>query len=229
MLGAGRPGRADPKGRIRLVARLPRAPKEVEGKGGRGLRVVAGSLGGRNLAPPPDGVRPTSDRVRESVFSILGNLAGCQILDLYAGTGALGIEALSRGADSLVAVDRARDSVRVIEQNLRTLGVAAQSEVMRMDCLAAVRSLAAAGNRFDLIFLDPPYADFDNTPGVLDALVACDILQPDGVLVVEGPKRHSLPGVAGLTTERTRKYGDTVIYWLLLEAAQSVAAEDSDE
>ncbi|MDG2334013.1 MAG: 16S rRNA (guanine(966)-N(2))-methyltransferase RsmD [Myxococcota bacterium] len=203
-----------------------RAPK---GRGGNRLRVVAGSLGGRNLAPPPAGVRPTSDRVRESLFSILGDLSGDRVLDLYAGTGALGIEALSRGAESLVAVDRAQTSVRVVDRNLRTLGVAERSEVMRMECRAALRRLADEGNRFDLVFLDPPYADFDDISGVLDALVACDILQPTGVVVVEGPKRHSLPRVAGLSVERTRKYGDTVIYWLGLDADESVAVNETNE
>ncbi len=162
-------------------------------------------------------MRPTSDRVRESLFSILGDLAGFRVLDLFAGTGALGIESISRGADSLVAVDRSQASVRVIEQNLEALGVDSQARVMRLEARAALRRLASEEERFDLVFLDPPYADLAEAPAVLAALVACDILNPNAVVVVEGPKRHSLPGVPGLALEKTRRYGDTVIYWFGLD------------
>ncbi len=183
------------------------------GKGGAGLRVVAGSLRGRVLGPIPPGVRPTSDRVRESVFGRLGELDGQRVLDLFAGTGALGIEAISRGAEGLVAVDRARRSVSAIEKNLEQLGVASVAKVMREDARRAVRRLAEDGEVFDLVLMDPPYAETDEAPGVLEALVTCDILDPAAVVVVEGSKRHSLSRVPGLVLESTREYGDTVVYW----------------
>ena len=138
---------------------------------------------------------------------------GQRVLDLFAGTGALGIEALSRGAERLVAVDRSRRSVAAIQKNLEQLGVAAAAKVMREDACRAVRRLGDDGERFDLVLMDPPYAETDQALGVLEALVACDILDPAAVVVAEGSKRHSLARVAGLILESTRAYGDTVVYW----------------
>ena len=138
---------------------------------------------------------------------------GQSVLDLFAGTGALGIEALSRGAERLVAVDRSRRSVAAIQKNLEQLGVAAAAKVMREDARRAVRRLGDDGERFDLVLMDPPYAETDQALGVLEALVACDILDPAAVVVAEGSKRHSLARVAGLILESTRAYGDTVVYW----------------
>ena len=190
---------------------------KADGKGDAGLRVVAGSLRGRTLGAPPPGVRPTSDRVRESIFGRLGPLEGRHVLDLFAGTGALGIEAISRGAERLLAVDRSRRSVAAIEKNLERLGVASVARVMRSDARRAVRRLAEDRELFDLVFMDPPYAETDQAPGVLEALVACDILRPAAVVVVEGSKRHSLTRVPGLALDSTRGYGDTVVYWFGLE------------
>ncbi len=138
---------------------------------------------------------------------------GQRVLDLFAGTGALGIEARSRGAERLVAVDRSRRSVAAIQKNLEQLGVAAAAKVMREDARRAVRRLGDDGERFDLVLMDPPYAETDQALGVLEALVACDILDPAAVVVAEGSKRHSLSRVAGLILESTRAYGDTVVYW----------------
>ncbi len=136
------------------------------------------------------------------------------MLDLFAGTGALGIEAISRGAESLVAVDRSRRSAMAIEHNLEQLGVASRAQVIRADARAAIRRLDESGEVFDLVFLDPPYVDLAEPPAVLNALVACNILDPDAVVVVEGPKRHSLQEIPGLLLEKERRYGDTVVYWL---------------
>ena len=188
--------------------------RESGRKGDAKLRVVAGSLRGRNLAGPPAGVRPTSDRVRESIFGRLGALEGATVLDLFAGTGALGIEALSRGADRLVALDRSLPSVKVIQRNFDELGVASQARVMRVDVRTGLRRLARDGERFELVFLDPPYAEQGELRAVLEALVACDILGPAARVIVEGPKSHSLPGVPGLSLETTRQYGDTAVHWL---------------
>ncbi len=178
------------------------------------MRVVAGSLRGRSLAAPPPGVRPTSDRVRESIFARLGGLDGLEVLDLFAGTGALGIEALSRGAETLVAVDRSHQSVAVIERNLEQLGVASLAKVLRAEVGRAIRRLAAEGKAFDLVFLDPPYADLNEASEVLESLLTCDILREGAMVVVEGPKRHSLPSVPGLALDKMRHYGDTAVYWL---------------
>ena len=204
---------------------LLRSLAEIWTQGEAKLRVVAGNLRGRRLAPAPPGVRPTSDRVRESIFARLGDLDGVGVLDLFAGTGALGIEALSRGAKGLVAVDRSYPSVAVIERNLDDLGVVSQAKVIRAEAQTAIRRLAVEGQDFDLVFLDPPYADLTEAPAVLEALVTCDILRPGAVVVVEGPKRHSLPAIAGLALDKMRRYGDTVVYWLRVDPVSSSQVE----
>jgi 16S rRNA (guanine(966)-N(2))-methyltransferase RsmD len=149
----------------------------------------------------------------------LGELDGSRVLDLFAGTGALGIEAISRGAECLVSVDRSRQSAEAIEHNLEEFRVASQARVIRADARAAIRRLDQSGEVFDLVFLDPPYVDLAESPAVLNALVACDILDPDAVVVVEGPKRHSLERIPGLVLEKERRYGDTVVYWLGVDPA----------
>ena len=164
-------------------------------------------------------MRPTSDRVREAIFARLGDLGGLRVLDLFAGTGAMGIEAVSRGAEQLVSVDRSRKAVGVIERNLDQLGVSSQARVMRADAQAAIRSLCRSGETFGLVILDPPYVDLDEPPAILRALVGCDILDPDAVVVVEGPKRHSLVEIPGLMLEKERCYGDTAVYWLGVDRA----------
>jgi 16S rRNA (guanine966-N2)-methyltransferase len=128
------------------------------------VRVVAGELGGRRLrAPRGDAVRPTSDRVREALFSILGDVAGLRALDLFCGTGALGIEALSRGAVHATFVDL---DTGAVERNLEELGLRDRAELRRSD---AVAYLAAPGPSFDLVLCDPPYGEAAGLGRLLDA------------------------------------------------------------
>ncbi len=178
------------------------------------MRVIAGRFGGRRLADPPGrGVRPTSDRVREALFSALGDLAGRHILDVYAGTGALGIEALSRGAASAVFVERARASLRVLRSNLESLGLGDVPEIARVvrgDAPAVMRRLGRDAETFDLVFLDPPYAS-DEARRALEALVAADLVSTGGEVVVEASRRHPVPIVPGLALREERRYGETVI------------------
>ena len=175
-----------------------------------GLRVTGGSLGGRKLRAPAAGVRPTADRVRESLFARLGDLEGVAVLDLFAGTGALGIEALSRGAASLVAVERSRTTKRVLEENLAALGLAPVARVEGGAALACVQRLGRARTRFDLVFLDPPYAAGAAAP-VLAAIATAGILAPHAVVVLERSRSHPVAAVAGLPLVDERRYGDTVI------------------
>src|SRR5215212_10200499 len=122
------------------------------------VRIIAGTARGIRLAPVPGGVRPTSDRVRESVFNSLGQFFdGGRVLDLYAGTGALGIEALSRGCERAVFVERDRVARALILENLRRTGFAGRAEVLGGEVEAVVGWLVGRGDRFDLIFADPPY------------------------------------------------------------------------
>lgn len=187
------------------------------------MRVIAGSARGRPLRVPRGRtVRPTSDRVREAIFSSLGDaVIGAQVLDLYAGTGALGIEALSRGAAAATFVEPEAAVVEVLTQNLRSTDVNDDAVVVRATAAAFAqrRSLAA----FDLVFCDPPYAmAFPDIVAVLQRLSAAGGLSANAVVVVERDKRD--PALAGnleahglLVEDRRRSYGDTTVVYLSLD------------
>ena len=175
------------------------------------MRIVAGRLGGRRLhAPPGAGTRPTSDRVREALFSALGPLDGERVLDLYAGSGALAIEALSRGARQAVLVERDPRAVTVIRRNLDELGLGAQeAEVRRRDALRALRDAREAGESYDLVFIDPPYRLAAGLgPELAEALAP--VLAPDARVVGESDRRAPLE-LPELTIIFDRRYGDTLL------------------
>ena len=155
-------------------------------------------------------MRPSSDRVRESLFATLGSLDGVQVLDLYAGSGALGIEALSRGAEQAVFVERAAGALEILRRNLAQLELGDRSRVLRSDARSAIRQLGRRGERYDLVLMDPPYAAGE-AEEAMAAVVEAGILSGEGTLVVESSCRH-LPGeVAGLLRLDARRYGDTVM------------------
>lgn len=185
------------------------------------MRIISGTLGGRKLRAVPDqGVRPTSDRVREALFSRLGPLQEERVLDLYAGTGALGLEALSRGADSVVFVECAPAPFAVLKGNVSDLGVEESSEIYRAKAVDALRKLRAAQRCFDLVFIDPPYAS-DEADSALAALVEGSLLSPSAQVIVESSKHHLPATVPGLNLLDERSYGDTVITrWTPVEAIQ---------
>jgi 16S rRNA (guanine(966)-N(2))-methyltransferase RsmD len=172
------------------------------------MRVVAGIYGGRRLGAPPGSVtRPTSDRVREALFSVLGpSVREARVLDLYAGSGALGIEALSRGAASAVFVDRSRQAIQAVRANLEALSI--EADVRPIEARAALRAASARREAYDLVFLDPPYR---HTAGLgrelSEALVA--VLAPGARVVTESDRRAPLQLDLPLADER--RYGDTVI------------------
>jgi 16S rRNA (guanine966-N2)-methyltransferase len=169
------------------------------------MRVVAGEFRGRRLqAPRGRSTRPTADRVREALFSMLGDVSGARVLDLYAGSGALGIEALSRGAASAVFVERDAAAVAAIRRNLETVGAGA-ADVRRQDVL---RFLAAATDRFDLVFADPPYDSAPRLAAPLSAALPA-VLDENALIVTESSKRTPLELTLPLARERT--YGDTRI------------------
>jgi 16S rRNA (guanine966-N2)-methyltransferase len=169
------------------------------------VRVVAGEFKGRRLhAPAGRSTRPTADRVREALFSILGPLDGERVLDLFAGSGALGIEALSRGAAQAVFVDTEPRAIDAITRNLRAIGV--EPEVRRRDALAYLR--AAGDGAFDLVFLDPPYSSASELAGRLSELLPA-VLSKDARIVSESDKRTPLELTLPLIDERV--YGDTRI------------------
>lgn len=182
------------------------------------MRVVAGRFGGRTLkAPPGRDTRPTSDRVREALFSMLGPLDGARVLDLYAGSGALGIEALSRGAAHVTLVERAAAAQRVIAANLEALGVAGdEARLVRGSAAAALRDASARGEAYDLVLLDPPYRDAQGLGRELSPSLL-RVLTPQGRVVAESDRRAPLD-LTGLTTTHERRYGDTLIRILLHDA-----------
>jgi 16S rRNA (guanine966-N2)-methyltransferase len=173
------------------------------------MRVIAGRLGGRRLKAPRGSVtRPTSDRVREALFAMLGPVQG-SVLDLFAGTGALGIEALSRGAERAVFVERDPRVARVLRDNLAALELDPQiAEVRCVDALGALRSARARKETYDLIFIDPPYEQAPAWESELSANLP-SLLRPSARIVVESDRRAPLELAAAV--ERSRRYGDTSI------------------
>jgi 16S rRNA (guanine966-N2)-methyltransferase len=191
----------------RRPAPRPRRKASDASAPGRGtLRVVAGTLGGRLLqAPPGTDTRPTSARVREAVFNALDSLGaidGARVLDAYAGSGALGIEALSRGAAHATFTEVDAASRAVVAANVAALDLDQRATVTGAD---GARTAASAGP-FDLVLLDPPYA-FDGWAALLDAVVPG--LSPDAVVVLESDREVPLP--ATLTAVRAKRYGSTVV------------------
>jgi 16S rRNA (guanine966-N2)-methyltransferase len=171
------------------------------------VRVIAGTHRGRRLvAPAGRDTRPTSDRVRESLFAILGPLHGERVLDLFAGSGALGIEALSRGAGGVLFCDEARPAIAAVRQNLEALGLS--GEVVCDDARRVLRNAHARGAAYDLIFLDPPYRQAERWAADLSAAVPA-ILAPGGRVVSESDRRAALDLELPLVDER--RYGDTLI------------------
>jgi 16S rRNA (guanine(966)-N(2))-methyltransferase RsmD len=186
------------------------------------MRIIAGRLKGRRLLTPAwEGLRPTSDRLRETLFNILGvRLAGAHVLDGYAGTGAVGIEAVSRGAERVVFVEKDRRAAALIEENLRRCGVANGYAIIRADFGRLQRP---EGPRpFDVILLDPPYAEPD-----LDAVLARadQWLVTDGVLVLEHARRRPAPHAAGgLACTRVVHSGDSALSFYQRSAADPPAS-----
>jgi 16S rRNA (guanine966-N2)-methyltransferase len=172
------------------------------------VRIVAGSRKGHGIAAPKGVVtRPTGDRVREAVFSIVGPVEGARVLDLFAGSGALGLEALSRGAASAVFVERERDACRVIQRNLEKLRLTG-ADVRCQDALAALRHERARARRYDLVLADAPYEDWERLEGPLGELLG-DIVEQGGLAVVETAARTEPQLPLDLVT--TRRYGSARI------------------
>ena len=172
------------------------------------MRVIAGRLKGRRLkAPAWDGLRPTSDKLRETLFNILApRIGGARVLDGYAGTGAIGIEAISRGAGHVTFVEQDRRAVALITQNLTGCGVEGGYTIHRGDVAAVLPGLTASA--FDLILLDPPY-DIMTITAVLDA--SARVLARDGLVVLEHATRHLPEHPASLEPVRQVKSGDSML------------------
>ncbi|MCZ1267252.1 MULTISPECIES: 16S rRNA (guanine(966)-N(2))-methyltransferase RsmD [Paenibacillus] len=177
------------------------------------MRVVSGSAKGRPLkAVPGTGTRPTTDKVKEALFSMIGPyFEGGTALDLFAGSGGLGIEALSRGMDKAVFVDLESKSIEVIRANLKATKLEDQAAIYRNDASRALKALAKRNTQFDLVFLDPPYR-MKNGDELMLTMHELDLLEPEATIVLEYESKYSYPEQFG-PFEQTRKalYGETAV------------------
>lgn len=178
------------------------------------MRIVAGTAKGRSLLGPRSEavIRPTADRVRQTLFDVLGQWCeGLEVLDLYAGTGALGLEALSRGAAHATLVDSGKEAQALCRKNAEALGFGHRVELMAVAATTALDLLARKGRSFDLVFVDPPYALMAGAAS-LAALDEKRLLAPHGRVVVEHARSEVLARESGrLTLEDERRFGDTVV------------------
>ena len=198
------------------------------------MRIISGKYKGRTIKMP-EGIRPTQNKVRKALFDILGDIEGLSFLELFAGSGAVGFEALSQGAKKVVFVEKDRKCIEKIEENLSVL-VFSHSRVLALDALVAIKQLGKAGEKLDIIFLDPPYykrkvprhyvsrsslgdsgsmktsEEASLSKKTLQTLGAYDILAPNGFIVVQHFKKDKLPGESGqLVLVKEARYGDTVL------------------
>jgi 16S rRNA (guanine966-N2)-methyltransferase len=180
------------------------------------MRIIGGEAKGRQLRFPRGcRIRPTADRVRESLFAILQGSQGGAFLDLFAGSGSVGLEALSRGAGSAVFVESDRRLTDVIRSNLRLLGFESRAEVIDADAERGGRELAKRGQRFDILFADPPY-DRGFVPEFMKWLEKGDLLTKNGIVVLQHSVREALEGSCSqaLVVADQRRYGDTMLSFL---------------
>ena len=185
------------------------------------MRVIAGSARGVRLAAPVGmQTRPTADRVKEALFSIISSrhdFEGAWILDICAGTGGLGIEALSRGAVSCCFIEQDRTVVQVLKQNLTTSGFTGKSECIALDALKGLQQLSRQGKIFDIVFFDPPYAS-NLYSSIIEALNSLSLLSDEALLVAECSSRTPLAERYGTLVRVDRRvYGDTALEFFVRE------------
>jgi len=180
------------------------------------LRIIAGDLKGRRLKSlPKSKIRPTSDKVKGSIFNVLrGEVENKMALDLFAGSGGLGLEALSRGAKEVVFVDSNEQSVRVIKENLNILNFSDRGKVIKSDGISFLKRFKKSGKKFQLIFCDPPYLK-GIAQKVVNLLSELDSLEENGILVLEHHKKEIFQEVRNLILVKEKKFGDTVISFFI--------------
>ena len=180
------------------------------------VRLVAGRYGGRFLdAPDTTRTHPMSERIRGALFNILGELAGKTVLDAFAGTGAIGFEALSRGADTVLFIEKDRIAQKVLTNNIKLLGVADRAKLIGTS--VASWSETAGDTTYDLIFADPPYHDMQ----LATVARLTKYLKPNGLMILSHPGRESAPTVNGVVVVDNRSYGDAALaFYRLAEAAK---------
>ncbi len=176
-----------------------------------GLKLVGGQAKGQKLRGPRSaGIRPAAARVRKSIFDILGDLKGQRVLDLFAGTGSMGIETLSRGAEEVTFVDDNAQAVKLLFHNLKKLDFLKQAHILQEKAQTAIKRLARKKLQFDLIFVDPPY-DKGHVERALKVLDGLDLLAAEGQVLCEHSPRELPPFLSRLQCVDTRKYGQTLV------------------
>jgi len=189
------------------------------------MRVISGKAKGRRLVAPKGGaIRPTADRIKESLFNILPrDFSGMKILELFAGTGNVSIEALSRGAESALLVDASERSARIIRENLRRLELTDRAQMWVMPVRRALNAVGRQGQKFDVIFLDPPY-DQKLVGRSLELIASVDPVYSTGLVVAEHSVRETLKTSYGsLSLNDQRRYGDTLLSFFRHAAAVNSA------
>ena len=179
------------------------------------MRIISGTARGRQLATFPGGkIRPTPDRVREALFSMLnsrfGSFSGRKVLELFAGSGALSLEALSRGAESAILVDSSAEAARIIGENIQRCHFENRARLIRQDVFKALHQLASAAP-FDLILLDPPYRQ-DLIPQAIEKIESLNLLAENGIICAESEKKEELTDFGTLILLENRVYGSTRIH-----------------
>jgi 16S rRNA (guanine966-N2)-methyltransferase len=206
----------------------------------RVTRIIAGAARGIRIEVPGAGTRPTSDRVRESVFGALESMQAigdARVLDLYAGSGALGLEAWSRGASSVDLVERSRPAASIVGRNITTVAKALSvsdglsvSDAAKVHQSAVHAFLSRVSGPYDLVFTDPPY-DLDDAAMTADLQALAPLLSADAVVVIERARRSTPPdiGAAGLGLLREKSYGDTAVWWAALRSPDTTPTEGQPE
>lgn len=185
------------------------------------MRVISGKARGLKLnTPKNEDVRPTTDRVKESLFNIINfYIMDNNILDLFAGTGSLGIECLSRGANKCVFVDKSKESMAIVKSNIKKARVENESITLNIDFKSAIASLGHKGEKFTVIFMDPPYYE-DMFIDALTLVDKNDLLEEDGIIVAEHDTKDKFPDNVGrLFKDREKKYGKTTLTFYKMEEA----------
>ena len=174
------------------------------------MRIIAGKYKGRTLFSPKDqSIRPTTDRIKENVFNLLqGSIPGSRFLDLFGGSGAMTLEALSRGATSAVTVDASRESVELIKRNFSKVGVGREAEIVELTYDVALKRLT--GKKFDVIYLDPPYRA-PYIADIFERIAATEVLATEGVVVYEHATEIPFSSLTGWKSLDSRKYGSVTI------------------
>ena len=179
------------------------------------MRVISGSAKGRKLkAPPGLNTRPITDMIKGALFNVWGSeVIDAKLLDLFAGSGSVGIEALSRGAEKVVFVDKSNQAIKVIKENLSNCGFEKAGQLYQGDIFQALGALARQGERFNLIYIDPPFNNTEIFCDVMEVLDKIDIFAPDHILVIRTPRKMEMPSFTRLIKYRQKSYGESSLHY----------------